>query len=252
MNLKRSKPLFAVLALSLTAAVLTGCGKSEEPKTGNQTKPEAAASQNEQAEAGRSAPENAKREMTEEERTAEANRCFSEGAKAYEQGKYDEALNAFKKASDLGDLTATYNIGVIYGSKKKDGPEALKWYLKAAEKGYVDAQVQAGIYYSAGEELAKGLKQDHKEAFKWFLKAAEKGDATAQYFVGHYYSSPDDGRAAGVEYDDEEAERWYRKAIAQGDEAAQKALDLLNQSRENARQAAYYGTPEFIESLFNQ
>ena len=59
----------------------------------------------------------------------------------------------------------------------KDQVEAVKWYRKAAEQNYADAQNNLGLRYANGEGVAK----DPVEAVKWFRKAAEQNHAKAQY-----------------------------------------------------------------------
>ncbi|MGY8656728.1 MAG: tetratricopeptide repeat protein [Verrucomicrobiia bacterium] len=46
----------------------------------------------------------------------------------------------------------------------KDEAEAMKWYRKAAEQGYANAQSSLGFMY----DLGRGVKQDDKEAVKWW------------------------------------------------------------------------------------
>lgn len=53
-----------------------------------------------------------------------------------------------------------------YGKKVNYG-KALKWYLKAAEKGYTRAQCQLGVMYENGQ----GVTKDLNEAEKWYKKA---------------------------------------------------------------------------------
>ena len=45
----------------------------------------------------------------------------------------------------------------------KDYGEAVKWYTKAAEQGYADAQNQLGYCYEFGE----GVDTNHKKAVEW-------------------------------------------------------------------------------------
>jgi TPR repeat protein len=52
----------------------------------------------------------------------------------------------------------------------RDYVEAMKWLLKAAEQGHVDAYYILGFMYEEG----KGVAQDHAEAVKWFQKAGEQ------------------------------------------------------------------------------
>ena len=52
----------------------------------------------------------------------------------------------------------------------------MKWYRKAAEQGYAEAQYELGNCYEKGWSVA----QDDQEAVKWYRKAAEKGHAKAK------------------------------------------------------------------------
>ncbi len=65
-----------------------------------------------------------------------------------------------------------------------------------------------------------GGESNQMEAVKWYRKAAERGDATAQYFLSFYYLSG----AGGVESNRSEAVKWCRKAAEQGLSDAQAAL----------------------------
>jgi TPR repeat protein len=55
-----------------------------------------------------------------------------------------------------------------------------RWYLKAAEGGYVRAMYRVALCYSVGE----GLAQSHRQARKWMKRAADRGHSKAQYEHG--------------------------------------------------------------------
>lgn len=61
--------------------------------------------------------------------------------------------------------------------------KALKWYLKAAEKGYARAQCQLGVMYENGQ----GVVKDLNEAEKWYKKALEVdlNDETARKYLAN-------------------------------------------------------------------
>src|SRR5271165_1671390 len=65
----------------------------------------------------------------------------------------------------------------------QDYAEAAKWYRKAAEQGYAQAQSALGFMYNTGQ----GVQQDFAEAVKWFRNAAEQGDAFGQSNLGFMY-----------------------------------------------------------------
>ena len=50
----------------------------------------------------------------------------------------------------------------------QDYAVAMSWYRKAAEQGYIDAQINLGIFYSMGQ----GVSRDYVIAHMWFSLAA--------------------------------------------------------------------------------
>ena len=74
---------------------------------------------------------------------------------------------------------AEFNCGLLYASGygvEQDYEEALGWFLKAAEKGHVEAICNVGAFYGGGI----GVEQDMKKAAEWFQRAAELGDKKAE------------------------------------------------------------------------
>ena len=66
-------------------------------------------------------------------------------------------------------------LGIAYESGRgvrQDDAEAVKWYRRAAEQGYTDAQVLLGIAYESG----RGVRQDLALAQEWYGKACDNGD----------------------------------------------------------------------------
>jgi TPR repeat protein len=56
-----------------------------------------------------------------------------------------------------------------------DYNESARWFEKAAEQGYADAQYDVATMYRKGS----GVGQDMEEALKWYRAAAENGKAEA-------------------------------------------------------------------------
>jgi TPR repeat protein len=54
----------------------------------------------------------------------------------------------------------------------QDDAEALKWYRRAAEQGYAQAQFNLGVMYARGE--ADDGRQDNVRAHMWFNLAAAR------------------------------------------------------------------------------
>ena len=80
-----------------------------------------------------------------------------------------------------------------------DRAEALKWYLKAAEQGNMEAQYHLGILYASDlgivapneyeVRFARKFKSppNYEEAAKWFQMAAEQGDVNSQYYLSYQF-----------------------------------------------------------------
>ena len=54
----------------------------------------------------------------------------------------------------------------------KNHVEAAKWFRKAAEQGYANAQSNLGFMYATGN----GVVKDELEAYKWWLLAGLQGE----------------------------------------------------------------------------
>ena len=133
--------------------------------------------------------------------------------------KYKIELLKFLDNIDCAD--ASYALGYYYDSGRgvpKDYKEAIKWYMKAANQGYIEAQYNLGLLYMKG----KGVPQDYKEAFKWYTEAANQGHELAQYNLALIYYE-----GKGVSRNYEEAIKWYTEAANQGHELAQYNLALM-------------------------
>ena len=57
----------------------------------------------------------------------------------------------------------------------EDNVKAMEWYLKAAEQGFSQAQVNLGIMYEQGE----GTPADPVQAYFWYALAESQGDSLA-------------------------------------------------------------------------
>ncbi len=84
-------------------------------------------------------------------------------------------VNDIRELAEESDGAAQQMLGEIY-RESKDYEEAFKWYRKAAEQGYANAQTILGSIYANG----LGVSKDIKEAVRWYRKAAEQGNANAQ------------------------------------------------------------------------
>lgn len=184
---------------------------------------------------------------------------LKDAKRAFDKGKYGEALSLFKKISH--NSTAQYYLGNLYSWGKDGMPynsaEAARWYLKSAEQGNAEAQCSIGFMYWQGigvpvsdskavywmrkaaqqgnescqEQLGilymegmSGLKVDYTEAFHWFQKAEKQGSRNAKYWLAVLYE-----KGLGVSQDYNEAVRLYKQCAEQNDSRARKRLEELGE-----------------------
>jgi TPR repeat protein len=133
---------------------------------------------------------------------------------------YSEAVRWYRKAAEQGYAQAQHNLGCCYENGfgvQQDYTEAVKWFRKAAEQNNARGQCKLGVYYANGQ----GVGKDKVEAVKWFRKAAEQNHADAQCSLGDCYFIGE-----GVTQDEAEAVKWWRKAAEQNDAQAQSCLGI--------------------------
>lgn len=165
----------------------------------------------------------------------------------------DEAMEWFKK-------------GMMYyegNGVEKDTEQAVYWYTKSAEAGYVMAQALLGLLHlhsgkldDASHWLRKAdesglvlsdilpdvmdniatafLKGDYdSEALHWYTRGAEQGNAECQYMLGLQYLANQI-----VDKDYRKAVYWFEKADKQGHA---KAHESLGSAQYDLGNAYYYG-----------
>lgn len=170
-----------------------------------------------------------------------------------------EAIKWYRKAAELGDWVAQWNVGRMLEEGKgivANPAEAAKWYRKSAEQGRGQYQLLSqealGKLYAEGRGVqlngveaikwyrkaadagsvaafvgiaevwgfGKGVPKDVSESVKWYKLAAEKGDTVSKFNLGVFYS-----KGEGVPLDYIEAYKWYNLAAANG---YGKATELRN------------------------
>lgn len=145
----------------------------------------------------------------------------------------DVANMYFKFSARKGYAKAQNRLGEIYQDGRgvpKNVKKAEKWYLRAAEQGNIDAQVNlASLYYDSNPN----------EALKWGLIAAQKGSAKAQNRVGCLYYN---GKVKEAPSCVEKAFYWFELAAKQGFVRAQCNLANINQDAKNYKEALNWYT----------
>ena len=126
----------------------------------------------------------------------------------------DNAMKLLKKAADLGQAEAQYDLYVKYTygiGVSPDMKEAQKYLEMAADQEYIPA------LYKLGETA--NMAGEYEKAVEWFEKAARQGDASAQYALGMMYMGGN-----GVEKDTQTAYYWLSEAADQGHSNARLIL----------------------------
>lgn len=137
---------------------------------------------------------------------------------------YRTAMLWYRRAAQMGDMTAYYELGRFYEyglDVVQDLAEATAYYSIAADEGCWSACERLGLYYE--NESCPAYPE---RAVGYYRKAAEGGDMNCRYHLGRCYQY-----AIGVGRDLSESEKWYSLAAGQGHELAQQALEdvrLLN------------------------
>ena len=104
---------------------------------------------------------------------------IEEGRDLMEQGRFEEAREAFWPAARSGNADAEELIGVMYAfglGVAQDYERAFEWYLRSAMKGHPGAQSGVGWYYEVGLGMPA---PDLTRAYLWYVLSAIGGDPDA-------------------------------------------------------------------------
>lgn len=94
------------------------------------------------------------------------------GTAYYAEKKFEKAVVCYRKASELGNAKAQFNLGSCYMTGtgvKQNLPKAIEWLRKAADQGVTNAYRPLGICHYQTEA--------YPEAYAWALAAESAGDA---------------------------------------------------------------------------
>jgi TPR repeat protein len=112
---------------------------------------------------------------------------YEDGEAAYQAGDYQRARELWIPLATKGDVRAQQALGRMYEKGKgvsRDFTEALRWYQRAAEQGWPDAQYRVSAAYALG---VGGVSRDLDESSKWLHKAAEGGHKKSQRLLAQAY-----------------------------------------------------------------
>lgn len=145
-------------------------------------------------------------------------RAMGDLALAYANGKYGTKLNPQKskkwliKAAKAKDTQSQYHLGLAYehgaggrcpppfGEFSKSPTDAIKWYLKAADKGCVAAYINLSRAYHCGDLVEKDTEKEFRYAsLAVYQNDGEKSEinvkACQQLYLSHWDSVDSSGSA---------------------------------------------------------
>jgi len=129
---------------------------------------------------------------------------YHRARRAYEVGRFTEALQILEKLADAGDAKAQYEVALMYLQgigTRVDPARGGYWILAAANNGNVAAMVEIGGRFESGANV----ERNYLLSFTWYRRAAALGDPIAAYRLAGLYE-----RGAGVQRDLPRSWAWYR------------------------------------------
>jgi len=156
---------------------------------------------------------------------------FKKGWDAYSSTDYATALAEWQDLADVGDVGASYGMGLLYGNGfgvDMNDDLALKYYTFAAERGHADAQFNLAVMHQNGW----GVPPSDEVANQWYQKAADQGVTGAQIALGRFFAMD-----FLDSYDPVLAYKWFTLAERLGDIDASQKREFLT-SRMDAAQIA--------------
>lgn len=146
---------------------------------------------------------------------------LEDGVKAFEQKKYDKALEEFTYLSDENNNIASYHLGLMYENGlgvEKSVPTAAQYYLKAYNAGNTSAASKLGRLLIEGKEI----EANTEDGLNLLKTAGRAGDKEALFTLGDLYNTGD-----AVDRDYVIAAGYWRLSALQGYAPAQHQLGLL-------------------------
>jgi TPR repeat protein len=146
---------------------------------------------------------------------------YHRARRAYEVGRFTEALQILEKLAEGGDAKAQYEIALMYLQgigTRVDPARGGYWMLAAANNGNVSAMVEIGGRFESGANV----ERNYLLSFTWYRRAAALEDPIAAYRLAGLYE-----RGAGVQRDLSRAWAWYRLSRKFGNPIAIEATDRV-------------------------
>lgn len=140
------------------------------------------------------------------------------GIEAWQHSDYAGAVAIWRPLAEKGDPDAEFNLGQAYRLGRgvpTNLAAAQTWFVRAANKGHLDAETTLGLLLFQNNDQASGLK--------WLKKAADQNEPRAQLVYGTALFNGD-----GVTQDPLLGYAYVSRAAAQGLEPARQTLAQLD------------------------
>ena len=124
-------------------------------------------------------------------------------------------MSYYRKAAEAGYVPAQIRLAYLL-DKSEENEEAVKWYQIAADTGDAEAEHGLAEMYAAGD----GIAQNNSEALRLFTSSANKGFKPSVRIMAAAYEEGE----MGVRADYEKAREWLEKGIQLGDQWSIKRL----------------------------
>lgn len=151
---------------------------------------------------------------------------------AFKLGDKEEARRIWTRLAERGNTTAMWNLSHLLEQQTGDPKalqEAFALVRKAAELGDARAQYQLGIAYEKGEQVERNLEA----AGEWLSRSARQHYADGQLAYGILLATNyGQGIDSLSEARRQQAQIWLSRAARAGLPDAQQYLDLLIKTAE--------------------
>jgi uncharacterized protein len=117
-----------------------------------------------------------------------------------DSGAYSEAVRLYRLAAEQEFAPAQAALANLLMFNKKTRSEAFQWYLRAADRGYVEAYVAVSQSYQTG----RGVEKNLAEALRWARLSAHAGNTGGYWRLAHMHE-----KGIGVTQDNVQAYMWY-------------------------------------------
>lgn len=109
------------------------------------------------------------------------------GDAAYRAGQFEASADLYRRGAAQGDAEAALKLGLLQSKANLSGyGQAGDWFIKACELGSPVGCHNTGVGY---EYAQHGLPINYAEAGRFYLKAAEQGYMQSQYNLGSLYAN---------------------------------------------------------------